>query len=89
MPEEMIPVKKSGVVDGGDKIAAETEGDKALTVGGGEEQKEQKGRRRSVLELISGQKAVSSKVTPAGAMKKGFDQKEFVREMKRRGTISV
>ena len=88
VPEDMKPAKKTGDVDGGDKMAAEIEGED-LKVGGGEEQK---GRRRSVLEVISGQKGASSKVMPAeGEDKKEFeiDEAEFMREMNQRGTISM
>ena len=63
VPEDMKPAKKSGNVDGGNKTAAENEGgDEALALGGGNEQK---GRRRSVVEMISGKKAPNSKVMPA------------------------
>ena len=87
VPEDMKPAKKTGDVDGGDKTAAEVEGsDEALMVGGGEEQN---GRRRSILEMMSGQKAVSSKVMPAGGRKKEIDVEEFEREMKRRGSINM
>ena len=86
VPEDMKPQKGKGSVDGGD-MAAEIEGDRALIVGGGDEQK---GRRRSVLELISGQKAASSKVMPAGEIKKEeIDMEEFVRAMKRRESLNM
>ena len=86
VPEDMKPAKKMGDIDEGDKTAAENEGEEALMVGGGEEQK---GRRRSVLEVISGQKAASYKVMPAGGIKKEIDIEEFEREMKRRGSINM
>ena len=86
VPEDMKPAKKMGDIDDGDKTAAENEGEEALTVGGGEEQN---GRRRSVLELISEQKAVSSKVMPAGGNKKKINEEEFLREMNRRGSMSM
>ena len=86
VPEDMKPTKGKEDVDDEDKTAAEKEGEEALTVGGGEEQK---GRRRSVLELISGQKAVSSKVMPAGGIKKEINEEEFLREMNRRGSMSM
>ena len=93
VPEDMKPANKSGDVDSGldsrNNMAPENEGEEALTVGGGEEQK---GRRRSVLELISGQKAASSKVMPTGGeAKKEFeiDEAEFMREMNRRGSINM
>mmetsp|Transcript_496 Transcript_496/g.908 ORF Transcript_496/g.908 Transcript_496/m.908 type:complete len:102 (-) Transcript_496:224-529(-) len=51
-------------------------------VGGGDDQK---GRRKSIVEMISGQKAASKKVAPAGVKaKKEFEEAEFMREMKRR-----
>lgn len=84
VPEDMKPTKKTGDVDGEDKTATKNEGEETLTVGGGEEQK---GRRRSVLELISGQKAASSKVMPAEGIKKEIDEEEFLREMNRRGSM--
>ena len=88
VPEEMKPTKGKGDADGEDKTAAEVEGgDEALSVGGGEEQN---GRRRSILEMISGQKAVSSKVMPAGGIKKEeIDAEEFVRELNRRGSMRM
>ena len=87
VPEDMKPKKKTGDVDSGEKRLDEVVGgDEAMTVGGVEDQK---GRRRSFLELISGQKAASSKVTPAGVVKEEFDEAEFVREMKKRGSISL
>ena len=91
VPEKMKPTKKAGDVDSGrdsrDKIAAENEGDEASTVGEGDEQK---GQRRSIVEIISGQKAVSSKVMPAGGeIKKEIDEEEFVREIKRRGSMTM
>ena len=64
----------------------ENEVEEALMVGGGGEQN---GRRRSVLEIISGQKAGSSKVMPAGGIKKEIDEEEFLREMNRRGSMSM
>ena len=87
VPEDMKPTRKMGDVDDGDKTADENEVEEALMVGGGEEQI---GRRRSVLEVISGQKAVSSKVMPAGGGKKeDIDAEDFVREMNRRGSMSM
>jgi hypothetical protein len=87
VPEDMKPAKKTGDVDGEDETAAEVEGsDEALIVGGGEEQN---GRRRSIVQIISEQKAVSSKVMPAGGVKKEFDAEEFLREINRRGTINM
>ena len=86
VPEDMKPTKKTGDVDGGDETAAKNEGEEALTVGGGEEQNS---RRRSVLEIISGQKAASSKVMPAEGIKKEIDVEEFMREIKRRGSINM
>ena len=86
VPEYMKPTKKTGEVDGGDKTSEENEGEEALMVGGGEEQK---GRRRSVLEIISGQTAVSSKVMPAGGMREGIEAEEFLREIKRRGSMNL
>ena len=86
VPEDMKPAKKTGDVDDGDKMAAENEGGEALTVGGEEEQN---GRRRSIVDIISGQKAGSSKVMPAGGSKYEIDVKEFEREMKRRGPINM
>ena len=88
VPEDMKPAKKkTGKIDDEDKTAEENEVEEALMVGGGEEQK---GRRRSVLEVISGQKAVSSKVMPAGGGKKeDIDAEDFVREMNRRGSMSM
>ena len=86
VPEEMKPTKEKRGADGGDKTAAEVEGsDEALIVGGGE----QNGRRRSIVEIISGQKAVSSKVMPAGGIRKEIDEEEFLREIKRRGSINM
>ena len=84
--EYMKPAKKTGDVDGEDKIAAKKEDEEAITVEG---QEEQKGRRRSVLELISGQRVVSSKVMPAGGIKKEINEEEFLREMNRRGSMSM
>eukprot|EP00519_Triparma_laevis_P002881 CAMPEP_0182518868 /NCGR_PEP_ID=MMETSP1321-20130603/44797_1 /TAXON_ID=91990 /ORGANISM="Bolidomonas sp., Strain RCC1657" /LENGTH=276 /DNA_ID=CAMNT_0024726809 /DNA_START=100 /DNA_END=930 /DNA_ORIENTATION=+ len=89
VPEHMKPVKKTGDIDDGDKTADENEGQETLIVGGGEEQK---GRRRSVLEVISGQKSASSKVMPAGGEAKKeieIDAEDFVREMNRRGSINM
>ena len=87
VPEDMKPLKKTGDVDDGDKTADEKEGEEALIVGGGEEQK---GQRRSILEFISGQKAASSKVMPAGGSKKEeINMEEFVRAMKRRRSINM
>jgi hypothetical protein len=86
VPEDMKPTKKTGDVDGEDETAAENGGDEALMAGGGGEQN---GRRRSVLAIISGQNAGSSKVMPAGGIKKEIDIEEFEREMKRRGSINM
>ena len=86
VPEDMKPTKKTRDVDGGDETAAKNEGEEALTVGGGEEQN---GRRRSFLEFISGQKAVSSKVMPAGGSKNEIDLEEFEREIRRRGSFKM
>ena len=87
VPEDMKPAKKkTGEIDDEGKTAEENEVEEALMVGGGDEQK---GRRRSVLEVISGQKAVSSKVMPAGGIKKEINEKEFLREMNRRGSMSM
>ena len=86
IPEDMKPVKKIGDDDSRDKMAAKNEGEVALMVGGGEEQK---GRRRSVLELISGQKAASFKVMPAEGIQKEIDVEEFMREIKRRGSMTM
>ena len=55
---------------------------------GGEVKVEKEGRRKSIVELISAQK--TSKVSPAGATaSEEIDAAEFVREMKRRGSISM
>ncbi|GMH61319.1 hypothetical protein TrST_g6685 [Triparma strigata] len=82
VPEITKPVKKTGDVDDGDMTANENEGEEALIVGGGEEQK---GRRGSVLGVISGQKVASSKVMPAGGeVMKEFDEADFMREINRR-----
>ena len=79
VPEDIKPTKKTGDVDGGGKMAAENEGEEAL-IGGGNE--EQKGHRRSIVEIISWQKAVSSKVIPAEMIKKEeIDAEDFVREI--------
>ena len=86
VPEDMKPVAKMRYVDGGDKMAAKNECEEALMVEGEEKQK---GRRRSIVEMISGQKAVSSKVMPAGGIKKDIDEEEFLREMNRRGSINM
>ena len=86
VPEDMKPAKKMGDIDDGDKTGAESEGKEASTVGGGEEQN---GRRRSILEIISGQTAVSSKVMPAGGMREGIEAEEFLREIKRRGSMNL
>ena len=90
VPEDMKPAKKTGGIDNGrdsrDTMAAENEGEEALTVG---ERDKQKGRQRSILRLISGQKAASPKVVPAGGIKEEIDVEEFVREMNRRGSISM
>ena len=86
VPEDMKPTKKTGEVDGGDKTSEENEGEEALMVGGGEEQI---GRGRSVLEFISGQKAASSKVMPAGGIKKGIDEDEFVRGIGRMKSMGM
>ena len=85
VPEDMKPAKKTGNVDDGDKTVDENEVEEALMAGGGEEQNSQ---RRSVLEIISGQKAVNSKVMPAGGSKNENDWEEFEREMKR-GSMSM
>ena len=67
VPEDMKPAKKTGDVDSGqdsrNNMAPKNEGEEALMVGG---KKEQKGRRRSIVEVISGRKATSSKVMPEG-----------------------
>ena len=86
VPEDMKPGKKTGEIDDENKTAEENEVEEALMVGGGEEQN---GRRGSILEMISGQNAVSSKVMPAGGSKKEIDVKEFEREMKRRGSMRM
>ena len=86
VPENMKPSKETDDVNGGDKKAVENEGGEAMTVGGGEEQKES---RRRVVEVISGQKAASSKVMPAGGGKGEIDTEEFMREMKRRGSLNM
>ena len=101
VPKDMKPAKKTGGVYRGDKIAAEymkpakknkiaaenEGGYEALTVGGGDEQK---GRRRnSILELISGQGPLPSKVMPVGVIEKELDEEHFMREMKRRGSFSM
>ena len=87
VPEDMKPKKEKGGSDGEDKTAAGNEVEEALMVGGGEEKI---GRGRSVLEFISGLKAVSSKVMPAGGIKKEeIDTEEFVREMNRRGSMNM
>ena len=86
VPEDMKPAKKNEDDDNGNKISAENEVEEDLKVGGGEKQK---GRRRSVLEVLSGQKAVSSKVMPAEGIKKEIDVEEFEREMKRRGSMTL
>ena len=86
VPENMKPAKKTGDADGGDETAAGNEGGEALVLGGIEEQK---GRRRSVLEVIIGQKVASSKVMPAGGIKKEIDEEEFVRELNRRGSMRM
>ena len=84
VPEDMKPTKGKRGVDDEDKTAADVEGsDEALIVGGGEEQN---GRGRSVLEIISWQKAVSLKVMPAGGeANKEIDEAEFMREIRRQG----
>ena len=86
VPEDMKPTGKMGDVDGGDDTAAGNEGGEALVLGGNEEQK---GRRRSVLEVISGQKAASSKVMPAGGIKKGIEEDEFVRGIGRMKSMGM
>ena len=86
VPEDMLPAKKTGDVDGKDKMVAENEGEEALMIGG---QEEQNGRRRSIVEIIRVQKAASSKVMPAGGFKKEIDVEEFVREIERRGSINM
>ena len=87
VPEDMKPTRKMVVdVDDGDKTADENAVEEALMAGGGEEQN---GRRKSILEFVSGQKVASSKVMPAGRIKKEIDAEEFVRELKRRGSINM
>ena len=89
VPEDMKPAEKTGDVDGGDKTADKNEVEEALMAGGGGEQS---GRRRSILEFISGQKAASSKVMPAGGETRKeieIDAEDFVRGMKRRGSIHM
>ena len=87
VPEDMKPAKKkTGEIDDGDKTAEENEGEEAFMAGGGGEQN---GRRRSIVEFISGQKAESSKVMPAGGIEKEIDAEDFVREMNRRGAINM
>ena len=85
VPEDMKPTKKKGDVDDGDKTADENEVKEALMAGGGGEQN---GRRRSILEFISGQKVVSSKVMPAGGSKKEIEE-DFVRELNWRGSMRM
>ena len=80
VPEDMKPAKKTGDVDGGDEMTAENEG----------EEEEQNGRRSSILEIISGQKAVSSKVMRAGGeVKNESDEAEFAREIRRMGSMGL
>ena len=90
VPEEMKPTKGKRGANGEVMTAAKVEGsDEALIVGGGEEQN---GRRRSIVDIISGQKAASSKVMPAGDETKKeieIDAEDFVRGMKRRGSIHM
>ena len=86
VPEDMKPAKKTGDIEDEDKTAEENEVEEALMVGGGEEQI---GRGRSVLEFISGQKAASSKVMPAGGIKKGIDEDEFVRGIGRMKSMGM
>ena len=87
VPKYMRPAKKERFYRG-DKIAAENEGgNEALTVGEGDEQK---GRRRnSILELISGQAPLPSKVMPVGVIEKELDEEHFMREMNRRGMMTM
>ena len=87
----MKPAKKTGDDSGRDnrdRMASKSEGEESLKVGGREA--EQKGRRRSVLELISGQKAASSKVMPAGnEANKEIDEAEFMRGIGRMKSMAM
>ena len=91
VPEDMKPAKKTGDDSGRDnrdRMASKSEGEESLKGGGRED--EQKGRRRSVLELISGQKAASSKVMPAGGeANKKIDEAEFMRGIGRMKSMGM
>ncbi|GMI01486.1 hypothetical protein TrST_g13453 [Triparma strigata] len=88
VPEAMKPTKGKGDFDGGDKKVAEKSpliAVRDLKVGRGEEDN---GRRRSIADMIIGQKATSYKVMPAeGEVKEKIDGAKFAREMNRRGSI--
>ena len=89
VPEDMKPTKGKGGADGEDKTAAGNEVEEALMVGGGEEKI---GRGRSVLEFISGLKAVGPKVMPAGGEVKRefeFDEAEFMRGIGRMESMGM
>ena len=86
VPEDMKPAKKMEDFDGEEEKAAEIEGDEDLIVGGKDEQI---GRGRSILEFISGQKAASSKVMPAGAVRNEFDEAEFVTGIRRIKSVGM
>ena len=84
VPEDMTPSKVGDVGDS-NNMSAEIEREESFRAVG----EEQKGRRRSIIELIRGQRVASSKVTPAGVTNREFDEKWFLNEMNRRGSISL
>ena len=87
VPEYMKPTMRAG--ESGrlsNRMPAEV--GKEIQLEGGEVKVEKEGRRKSILELISAQK--TPKISPAGATaSEEIDGAEFVREMKRRGSISM
>ena len=87
VPEYMKPTMRAG--ESGrlsNRMPAEV--GKEIQLEGGEVKVEKEGRRKSILELISAQK--TPKISPAGATaSEEIDGAEFIREMKRRGSISM
>ena len=87
VPEYMKPTKRAGEYSRlSNSMRAEL--GKETQLEGGEMKVEKEGRRKSIVELISAHK--TPKISPAGATaNEEIDAAEFVREMKRRGSISM
>ena len=83
VPEDMLPTKEIGAHEDRSLELVEVHTDLIVRVRG----EDQSVRRKSVTEFITGKK--TSKISPSGGINEEIDEDEFVRQMKRRGSMNM